>query len=109
MKTDDEMWVEYKEWVCSAGHHEAEVRDFGRLGWLVWKYKEKLYADALETVALIEELRAEEPPRITLLSDGIEVYGKWTRDGISQTFYGDNLLDCLRQAAEAKRVATKSA
>jgi len=73
------------------------------------------HAAALETVALIEELRAD--GRITICSDcDPSVFGATMSIGIwngapetVRWIYGANLLDCLRQAAEAKRVATKSA
>lgn len=67
-------------------------------------------AEQLEAWRLIEELRADEADSVNVLSDnpegppnaGIECSGGWTGYR-TRRFDGENVLACLRAAAEAKR------
>lgn len=67
-------------------------------------------SEILEAWGLIEQLRAEEGDSVLILCDNpegppntaIECNGSWT-GWADKRFSGDNLLACLRAAAEAKR------
>jgi len=99
MNTIDQQREKCKKWAKSAGWEWT--LSLGQ----AWEEQERRHADALETVELIDELRAEKGMCIHFLPERsgnppTQLEVTWIdRQGL---FTGKTLLECLRAATEAR-------
>lgn len=120
MNVTEELRAEFETWARSRPEHDRILAGdhympaYTEMAWLAWQEQERRYSNAAETVKLIDELRAEEMTGVDICHDNpdewpntvIDVWGDWVGPNWfnrKRRFSGENLLDCLRKAVEAKR------